>query len=110
MLLKNIKQHRYLKHLFNPYISVTLVFAIWMLFFDDNSFLFHQELNTIINEKKAEIKLYQVEIEKDKKDIRKLNNEDHLESFAREKYYMKKDNEEIYIIEYENNPSKNKKL
>jgi cell division protein FtsB len=107
MLLKIITQHKYLKHLLNPYIAVLLIFAIWMLFFDDNSFLFHQELNTIINEKKAEIELYHTEIEKDKNDIHKLKNEDHLEDFAREEYYMKKDDEEIYIIEYEH---KNKKL
>ena len=107
MFLKTIKQHRYLKHLFNPYIAVILVFAIWMLFFDDNSLLFHQELKNIIKEKNAEIELYQIEIEKDKKDIQRLSNEENLENFAREEYYMKKDDEEIYIIEYED---KNKEL
>jgi cell division protein FtsB len=110
MFLKNIKQHRYLKHLFNPYIAVILAFAIWMLFFDDNSLLFHQELNTIIKEKNAEIELYKIEIEKDKKDIHRLSNDENLENFAREEYYMKKDNEEIYIIEYDNKPIKNKEL
>jgi cell division protein FtsB len=78
-----------------------------MLFFDDNSLLFHQELNNIIKEKNAEIELYQIEIEKDKKDIQRLSNEENLENFAREEYYMKKDDEEIYIIEYED---KNKGL
>ena len=37
-----------------------------------------------------------------------LNNDENLENFARETYYMKKDNEEIYIIEYENEPTKHK--
>jgi cell division protein FtsB len=78
-----------------------------MFFFDDNSFIFHQELNTIINENNAEIELYQTEIDKDKTEIQKFNNESHLENFAREEYYMKKDNEEIYIIEYKNENSKN---
>jgi len=106
MFLKKIKQHQYFKHLLNPYIAVVLTFVVWMLFFDDNSYLFHQELNTIIDEKKSEIELYQSEIEEDKKGIKKLQNNDNLENFARETYYMKKENEEIYIIEYENEPIK----
>jgi len=106
MFLKNIKQHKYFKYILNPYIAVLIAFVVWMLFFDDNSFLFHQELNTIIEEKEAEIELYQSEIKEDKKNIRKLKNEDNLENFAREEYYMKKENEEIYIIEYDNKPIK----
>jgi len=106
MFLKKIKQHKYFKYILNPYIAVLLAFVVWMFFFDDNSFLFHQELNTIIKEKEAEIELYQSEIKEDKKNIRKLKNEDNLENFAREEYYMKKDNEEIYIIEYDNKPIK----
>jgi len=106
MFLKNVKQHKYFKYILNPYIVVLITFVVWMLFFDDNSFLFHQELNTIIEEKEAEIELYQSEIKEDKKNIRKLKNEDNLENFAREEYYMKKENEEIYIIEYDNKPIK----
>lgn len=105
-MLKNIKQHKYLRYLINPYILVLISFLIWMLFIDDNSYLFHRELNAIIDEKKSEIELYQTEIDKDKKNIKKLENPDQLENFAREEYYMKKENEEIYIIEYENDSTK----
>lgn len=102
MFLKKVRQHQYLKYVFNPYILILLAFIIWMLFFDDNSYLFHKELNEIIEEKEAEIELYKTEIKKDKESIKKLSNDDNLENFAREEYYMKKENEEIYIIEYEN--------
>ena len=44
---------------------------------------------------------YQKEIEKDKKAIKELSTDEGIEKLAREKYYMKKDNEDIYIIEYE---------
>ncbi|MGB0896207.1 MAG: FtsB family cell division protein [Flavobacteriaceae bacterium] len=108
MFFKKLHQHKYLKHLLNPYVAVSVAFVIWMLFLDDNSYLFHKELDTIIDEKKAEIELYENEIENDKKTIRFLKNKDNLENFARETYYMKKDNEEIYIIEYDNKPTKNK--
>ena len=101
MFLKKLQQHKYFKYALNPYIAISLAFVVWMLFFDANSYLFHKELNTVIDEKKAEIKLYQSEIKKDKHNIQLLQNDENLENFARETYYMKKENEEIYIIEYE---------
>lgn len=108
MFFKKLQQHKYFKYILNPYIAISIAFVVWMLFFDDNSYLFHRELDAVIDEKEAEIELYKAEIEKDKKSIQFLNNEEHLENFAREAYYMKKDNEEIYIIEYENQPTKHK--
>jgi cell division protein FtsB len=108
MFFKKLQQHKYFKYILNPYIAILIAFVVWMLFFDDNSYLFHRELDAVINEKEAEIELYQSEIENDKKNIQILKNDENLENFAREAYYMKKDNEEIYIIEYNNKPTKNK--
>ena len=71
-----------------------------MLFMDTNSFLFHKELNAEINNLKEQKKKLKIEIEKDKKIIEDLNNIDNYEAYAREKFFMKKDNEEIYIIEF----------
>ncbi|WP_255350057.1 septum formation initiator family protein [Mangrovimonas sp. TPBH4] len=75
-------------------------FAVWMLFFDANSWFIHHELNTDIKELEDEKEYYQKEIAKDKKAIKALSTEEGLEKLAREKYYMKKADEEIYIIEY----------
>ena len=83
-----------------------MVFAIWMLFFDTNSFLTHWELGKDIKKLEDEKEYYTREIEKDKKEIKKLSDEEGLEKFAREKYYMKKENEEIYLIEYEDSIAK----
>lgn len=80
---------------------ILLGFAVWMLFFDANSWLIHHELNTDIEELEDEKEYYKKEIAKDKKAIKALSTEEGLEKLAREKYYMKKANEEIYIIEYE---------
>tara|TARA_B100000963_G_C22483882_1_gene605994 strand:+ start:656 stop:889 length:234 start_codon:yes stop_codon:yes gene_type:complete len=71
-----------------------------MIFFDVNSFLSHYQLNSEINELKEQKKNLEIEIEKDKKLIEYLKDMDNYEAFAREKYYMKKKDEEIYIIEY----------
>ncbi|MCB0445878.1 MAG: septum formation initiator family protein [Gelidibacter sp.] len=72
-----------------------------MLFFDANSWLIHRELNNDMKDLENEKQYYQKEIEKDKKAIKELSTDEGIEKLAREKYYMKKDNEDIYIIEYE---------
>ncbi|WP_298534419.1 septum formation initiator family protein [uncultured Algibacter sp.] len=95
------KDNKYLKHFKNIFILILVVFAVWMLFFDANSWLIHHELNTEIDDLENEKEYYKKEIEKDKKDLKKLSTEEGLEKFARETYYMKRDNEDIFIIEYE---------
>lgn len=103
------KNKKFLSLFKNAFILISVVFAIWMLFFDTNSFLTHWELNKDIDDLEDEKEYYQREIEKDKKEIKKLSEEEGLEKLAREKYYMKKENEEIYIIEYEDSIAKQKK-
>lgn len=92
---------KYLKPFTNIYILTIVVFAVWMLFFDNNSYVIHRELNKEIDALNDEKEYYKKEIENDQNEINKLSSEDGLESFAREAYYMKRDNEDIYIIEYE---------
>ncbi|MDA9070088.1 septum formation initiator family protein [Algibacter sp.] len=94
-------KNKYLKPFKNIFILILVVFAVWMLFFDANSWLIHHELNTEIEDLENEKDYYKKEIIKDNKDLKKLSTDEGLEKFAREEYYMKRDNEEIYIIEYE---------
>ena len=84
-------------------ISYTLLvvgFVVWMLFLDTNSWLIHRELNQEIKELNAHIEQLQKEIKKDKKAIEQLQNIDSLEKFARENYWHKKENEQIFLIEF----------
>ncbi|MCA0132271.1 FtsB family cell division protein [Winogradskyella alexanderae] len=97
---------KYLKPFKNIYVIVLLGFAIWMLFFDAHSWLFHHELNTEINELEYQKQHYKNEMAKDNKAIKELSTEEGVERMARETYYMKKPNEEIYIIEYEDSIAK----
>jgi cell division protein FtsB len=90
-----------LKYLKNIFVIIFIVFAVWMLFIDANSLMIHHELNGDISDLEDEKEYYKKEIEKDKKAIKQLSTEDGIEKLAREKYFMKKDNEDIYIIEYE---------
>ena len=58
-------------------------------------------LDNQIDELEDNKKYYQEEIRKDQENIKKLKNPQQIEKYAREKYYMKKDSEDIYIIEFE---------
>ena len=69
-------------------------------FFDTNSLLIHWELKKQINNLEKQKEFLHEEIAKDKKIIEKLSDPEELEKFAREQYYLKKKNEEIYLIEY----------
>jgi cell division protein DivIC len=96
-----IANYPFLKMIANRYILVLLFFIIWMLFLDNYSYLEHRVLNQEIDEIEDNIDYYKAEIKKDSANIKHLKNNDRVEKFAREKYYMKRENEDIYIIEYE---------
>ena len=101
MTFKQIKENKVVKIVSNKYFIILVLFVIWMLFFDENSYLNHRELNKEIDKLEDANQYYQEQIEADKKVIDNLNDPDSLEKYAREEYKMKKENEEIYIIEYD---------
>ena len=101
MTFKQFRNKPIVKFLSNRYVIIILLFIIWMLFFDENSYMNHRELNKVIQKDEKTIDYYKKEIRNDEKDIRKLKNPDSLERYAREEYRMKKKNEDIYIIEFD---------
>ena len=84
----------------NKYILTAGFFAVWMLFFDTRDvfttyFKQRGELNRL-QESKA---YYQQEIDKTRNELEQLKSDPRiLEKYAREKYRMKKDNEDLYVI------------
>ncbi|MBS9461457.1 septum formation initiator family protein [Flagellimonas sp. 389] len=101
MGLKNLKQKKWFKVMTNMYVLVLTIFVIWMTFFDTNSLMIHLELRNEVKKLEKQKDFLQGEIDKDKEILKKLSSKSELEKFAREKYYMKKENEEIFLIEYE---------
>lgn len=101
MKLKELLQKRWFRILRNKYVLLSLIFAVWMFFFDSNSYLVHHELNDELNELEDNKTYFEKEINKDEAIISKLEDTVELEKFARQKYYMKRPNEDIYIIEYD---------
>ena len=100
-IFKKIKNFKFFKIVSNLYILTSVVFFIWIFFIDSNSILVNIKLNKEISELKKRKDILENQIQMDKKIISNLQNLDSLEKYAREKLYMKKDNEEIFIIEFE---------
>lgn len=95
------KDKSWFKFISNKYIWVLLFFGSWMIFLDNYSYFDHLILNNQIEELEENKAYYQEEIKKDEKQIKMLQNPEQIEKYAREKYFMKKDSEDIYIIEFE---------
>lgn len=74
-------------------------FVIWISFFDNNNLMDRRHFKKQLHELEEKRDYYQQEIEKNKQDLEALmGNKEKLEKFAREKYLMKKDNEEIFVF------------
>ena len=100
-MTNSYKDKPWFKFLSNKYVWVLLFFSTWMIFLDNYSYFDHRILNNQIDELEDNKKYYLEEIRKDQENIKKLKNPQQIEKYAREKYYMKKDSEDIYIIEFE---------
>ncbi len=95
-------KYPFLKFIGNKYALVIIFFAIWMIFIDNYSLYFeHPVLDKEIKELEENKAYYIQEIKKDSTSIKQLKNPDQTEKYAREQYYMKRENEDIYIIEFE---------
>ncbi len=108
MGLDEIRKKRWFRAVTNTYVIVLTLFLIWMVFFDTNSLMIHLELRKEIDKLEKQQEFLTKEIEKDRKIIEKLSDPKELEKFARENYYLKKKNEEIFLIEYQDSIAKNK--
>lgn len=87
------------KYLWNKYFITVFLFLIWMVFIDQTSWLVIKDLNKEINKYEDELTFYKTEFKKNDTFFKKLmNNKAEKEKFARENYFMKKKNEEIYIL------------
>ena len=83
----------------HKYFWVTAAFLVWMIFFDKNDLFSQYQYHQQVSKLKLERKFYLDQTAKVSKDLDELtSNPDKLEKFAREKYLMKKDNEDVFVI------------
>ena len=87
------------KILKNIYVVIGLAFLIWMLFFDINDIGTMSKMRSERDELIQEKVYYKENINKIEEDIHQLRSDDkHLEKFAREKYLMHREDEDVYIV------------
>jgi cell division protein DivIC len=88
-----------LRFFINKYFITTLVFAAWLVFFDSNNVLTNMRTKDKLNQLKKDKQFYIDEIKKDSILVQKLLYDTlELEKYARERYLMKKDNEDVYLL------------
>ena len=86
----------------NFYWVTGLCFLVWMIFLDSNDLISRFKLGSKLRTLEKEKQYYQAkikEVEEDRKEL--LTNKELLEKFAREKYLMKKEKEDIFIVQEE---------
>jgi cell division protein FtsB len=84
----------------NFYIVTGLCFLVWMLFLDSNDLISRFKLGAKLRNLDREKAYYQekiADVEKDRHEL--MTDRELLEKFAREKYLMKKETEDIFIIQ-----------
>ena len=88
----------------NKFSIALITFFVWIMFFDKNNFINQFKLTSTLKSLNNQKAFYFDEIRKDSTSLRILKTDaSSLEKFAREKYLMKKDNEDIFLIVEEKN-------
>jgi len=83
----------------NKYALTAIIFLVWITFFDQNKLITQFQYRSQLSKLEEEKKFYQGEIEIIQADLKELQtNPKTLEKFAREKYLMKKEDEELFVI------------
>jgi len=86
----------------NKYFLVTIAFLVWMIFFDKNDLFSQYQYHQQVSKLKHDRDFYKKQTAKVSKDLDELTSDPaKLEKFAREKYLMRKDNEDVFVVEKE---------
>lgn len=84
----------------NKFLLTSIGFTVWMVYFDQYDYFMMKERSRQLDGLKTNITYLEQEISQMEEERNALtNNAARLEKFAREKYYMKRDNEDLYVIE-----------
>ncbi len=95
-----MKRFPYFLKLFkNKYVVSLVVFAVWVSFFDRNDLFTQWGRKQELQKLETSTFFYENEIANTKKDLMDLNNKPAiLEKFAREKFYLKRPNEDLFLV------------
>lgn len=83
----------------NKYFLASLVFVVWLTFFDQNNIIDRFFAIQKYKQMEKDRKYYIEKIKSDNKKLEELRTDrENLEKFAREQYLMKKADEDIFIV------------
>jgi len=83
----------------NKYVITSILFIFWILFLDDYNLITQIKMQNKVDELDQQKKFYISEIKNDSTELSGLRNDSNQqEKFAREKFLMKKDDEDVFII------------
>ena len=83
----------------NRYAFTIIIFIVWVSFFDQNKITTQYSYHSVLNESKSEKEYFNQVIKKTSQELDDLTkNPATLEKFARENYFMKKENEEVFVF------------
>ena len=83
----------------NKYAVNIFLYLIWMLFFDQNNFVDRYRMNREIGQLEEDRLYYMEQIDKDSTRLHELTTDkQNLEKYAREQFYMKQENEDVFVI------------
>jgi cell division protein FtsB len=83
----------------NKYIITTLIFLVWIAFFDENNWVERAQNLRELRELRNDKEYYIEQIETDTERLKELKtNDENLEKYAREQYLMKKEDEVIFVV------------
>ena len=90
-------------YLKNKYLIAVVLFIVWITFFDNFNLIKQSKIKKNIKQLEKNKKFYIQEITKDSSEYYDLlNDAEKREKFAREKFLMKKEDEDVYIIRRKN--------
>lgn len=83
----------------NKFIIATVAFAVWMLFFDRHDVTTQYGYYSELKDLEAQRDFYVSEMERINKTVSDIHtNPEEVQRIARERYQMKKDNEDVFVV------------
>ena len=84
----------------HKYLATIAVFLLWMSFLDENNWIMRLQHKSEIATLNSEIERYRTQFDEDTEQLQELTeNPEALEKVAREKYFMKRPDEDVFIFD-----------
>ena len=95
----NLEKLRKYPMLTNKWMVASVLFLLWIIFFDDNNLVQHRKNKLRLKALKEQRQFYREKIEADTRKMEELRSgSENLEKYAREQFYMTKPDEELFLV------------